>query len=398
MTSNDETGNPTTTTMRWDPARYEQFAKERARPFHDLLSRVDIDGPRDVADIGCGPGSLTAELWERWPTARVLGVDNSPEMLADAAGRAVAGRIEFELADIHRWQPDRQFDVICSNATLQWVPGHLQLLGRLAGFLRPGGILALQVPGNFDEPTHRLLAELVAAPRWASELGDSIGEPPSSHDPGEYLAELTQLGLDCLAWETTYFQVLEGQDAVLDWMKGTALRPVLSALPAGSCEAFLSEYGELLRTAYPTAGSRTVLPFRRVFAVGRSAGGEAAGTVTALDHTQVAMPAGGEGAARAFYCGLLGFVEVAKPPTLAGRGGCWFKAAGAEVHMGVEKDFRPARKAHVGLVVDDLDAVAARLRTAEWCRVAFDEELAPRRRFFTDDPFGNRVEILEPAR
>jgi trans-aconitate 2-methyltransferase len=377
---------------KWDPHQYEQFAAERSRPFVDLLAGVNLPGATEIVDLGCGTGSLTAELSRRWPGAHVVGVDTSAEMLAEGRSREIPGRLEFELADLRDFEPEEPLDIIVTNATLQWVPDHLPVLARLASFVRPGGVLALQVPGNFGEPTHRLLAELLASPRWITSLPDAMASP-SSHDPDEYLSVLLDAGLDASAWETTYFQLLQGENAVLEWMKGTALRPVLTALPPADHDGFLAEYGALLGDAYPAASHGTVLPFRRVFALGRRPGAEQVVAVAGLDHAQLAMPVGGEEEGRGFYCGVLGLVEVSKPPVLAARGGCWFNGHRAEVHLGTERDFRPATKAHVGLAVTDLVAMAARVAAAGH-RVTWDEELAPRRRFFTDDPFGNRIEIL----
>jgi trans-aconitate 2-methyltransferase len=376
----------------WDPGQYERFAAERSRPFVDLLAQVDLPAARQIVDLGCGTGSLTAELLQRWPAARVVGVDSSPEMLSEARSREVPGRLEFVLADLRDFEPDEPLDILVSNATLQWVPGHLQLLARLATLLSPGGYLAFQVPGNFGEPTHRLLAELLASPRWRAALPHAMASP-ASHDPDEYLSVLLDAGLVPGAWETTYVHLLHGENSVLEWIKGAALRPVLSVLRPEDHETFLSEYGALLRDAYPATAHGTVLPFRRVFAVGRRPGAAQPTAVAGLDHVQLAMPVGLEAESRGYYCGVLGLVEVAKPPVLALRGGCWFKGHRVEVHLGTERDFRPAAKAHVGLVVTDLDEMAARVATAGH-RVTWDEELAPRRRFFTDDPFGNRIEIL----
>jgi trans-aconitate 2-methyltransferase len=254
--------------VRWDPEQYLRFADERGRPSHDLLARVGALDAHLVADLGCGPGTLTRLLAERWPRARVEAVDSSPEMvrraeaeMADLGGRAVA-----TLADVREWEPSGTVDVLVSNATLQWVPGHLELLDRFAGWLAPGGWLAVQVPANFGEPSHTLLSEVAARPRWAERLA---GVPrPSVEEPGTYLARLADLGLDVDAWETTYLQVLRGEDAVLQWMRGTGLRPVLSALPDDDERgAFEAEYGELLRRAYPRRPFGTVLPYRRIFLV-----------------------------------------------------------------------------------------------------------------------------------
>ena len=381
----------------WDPAQYGRFARERARPFEDLMSRVDLPWAGSVLDLGCGPGTLTARLAERWPGARVVGVDSSEAMLAEARGRAVPGRLELRHGDVRSFEPDGPVDVVVTNATLHWVPGHLELLGRFASFLAPGGVLALQVPGSFAEPIHVLLRQLAGSARWRPLIDGRTGPWPASHDPADYLAELQAAGLEASAWETTYVQVLGGPDAVLEWAKGTALRPVLGALAPSEADAFLAEYASALRTAYPPQPGGAVLPYRRVFAVGRRPmTGAARPVVSALDHAQLAMPAGREDDGRSFYVGVLGLVEAPKPPELAARGGCWFRGVGTELHLGVDPDFRPAAKAHVGLRVVGLDALAERL--AEAGRpVRRDDGLAPTRRLFTEDPFGNRIELLEPA-
>jgi trans-aconitate 2-methyltransferase len=379
----------------WDPQQYEQFGTERSQPFTDLMSRIELPGARRIADLGCGTGSLTEDLARRWPAATVVGVDSSPDMLESARRRQIAGRLDFVLGDLRDWEPDEPLDLLVSNATLQWVPDHLAVITRLASFLAPGGVLALQVPGNFGEPTHRLLAGIVESPPWSELLTGELASP-GSHDPETYLAVLLGAGLQTTAWETTYCQLLQGPDAVLEWMKGTALRPVLTALAAEHHGPFLAEYGALLREAYPAGEYGTVLPYRRVFAVGHRPGSSQPTAIAGLDHAQLAMPAGEEKAALGFYSGVLGMVEVPKPPVLAARGGCWFNGHRTEVHLGVEAEFRPAQKAHIGLAVTDVDAMAERVAVGGG-RVTWDDELAPRRRFFTDDPFGNRLEILGPA-
>src|SRR5436305_4815158 len=192
--------------MRWDPDQYLRFADERARPFRELLARVPAENPRVVADLGCGPATLTRELAERWPGARVEGVDDSAEMIERARAEAGDG-VELTLADVHDWTPAEPVDVIVSNATLQWVPGHLPLLDRLAGFLAPGGWLAVQVPGNFGEPSHTLLRELATEPPWRERLTGVRW--PGVPEPQTYLARLAGLGLRADVWETTYLQVLD---------------------------------------------------------------------------------------------------------------------------------------------------------------------------------------------
>ena len=257
----------------WDPGTYLRFGSQRARPFFDLLSRVGADDPGFVVDLGCGPGNLTAALAARWPDARVLGVDNSPEMIKAAQAEAT-DRMAFQLADIRTWQPGQPgqpgqpVDVITCNAVLQWIPGHQELLTSWVHWLAPGGWLAFQLPGNFDQPSHTILRDLAAAPRWQPLL-DGAQLNRQAGDPADYLALLAGAGCDVDAWETTYLHVLPGEDAVVDWYRGSGLRPVLAALPPALAEEFLAGYRERIRVAYPAAPYGTVLPFRRVFVVAR---------------------------------------------------------------------------------------------------------------------------------
>jgi trans-aconitate 2-methyltransferase len=264
----------------WDPEVYGTFADERSRPFVDLVARVGARDPRFVVDLGCGDGSLTATLAARWPGASVVGVDSSASMLSgaltggeaaaggEAAGAAAPG-LEFRLGRIEDWVPERPVDVLVSNAALQWVPSHLELLPRLVGALAPGGWLAFQVPGNWSSPSHTILADLRSSPRWAARLADA-DRGPGAADPVTYLRALAGLGCAVDAWETTYVHVLTGADPVLRWVRGTALRPVLDRLTAEEAAEFEAEYGQRLRLAYPPEGFGTALPFRRVFAVARA--------------------------------------------------------------------------------------------------------------------------------
>jgi trans-aconitate 2-methyltransferase len=250
-------------THTWDPDRYLTYADERGRPFLDLVGRVAAHRPDLVVDLGCGPGNLTALLARRWPQAEVLGVDASPEMVAAAQG--VTGP-RFEVGDLRTWAPPRPVDVLVSNATLQWVPGHLELLPALVGHLAPGGWFALQVPGNVAEPSHAIRHELARDPRFASHL-EGVASP-DAFGPEVYLEALTGLGCQVDAWETTYLHVLTGDDPVFAWATGTGARPTLQALPDGLREEFSEEFRRRLREAYPARPDGTVvLPFRRVFAV-----------------------------------------------------------------------------------------------------------------------------------
>jgi trans-aconitate 2-methyltransferase len=254
-------------THTWDPDRYLTYADERGRPFVELVARIGAAKPAAVVDLGCGPGNLTALLRERWPEADIHGVDASREMIAKA--RDVDPTITFEVADLRTWADSADpVDVLVSNATLQWVPGHLELLPALVTRVRPGGWLAFQVPGNFDEPSHTIRRELAAeAPYAAHTQGVAV---PSSHDAAVYLEALTGLGCTVDAWETTYLHVLSGDpDAVFTWVSGTGARPTLQALPDDLRPAFEAEFKRRLRTAYPERHRRVILPFRRIFAVAR---------------------------------------------------------------------------------------------------------------------------------
>ncbi|WP_448614410.1 trans-aconitate 2-methyltransferase [Modestobacter sp. URMC 112] len=256
----------------WDPATYLGFAGERGRPFVDLVSRVDAEAPAEVVDLGCGDGSTTALLRRRWPTARVTGVDSSPDMLAAAQAHTVPGALTFAAGDVRIWQPAVPVDVLVSNAVLHWVPGHDRLLDRWARELAPGGWLAVQVPGNQAAPTHALLADLCRSPRWAGRLAAAAPAADAVLDPSGYLDVLTAAGLAADVWETTYLHVLTGEDPVLRWVSGTVLRPVLELLDDEAVADLTAEYAAALRAAYPRRGDgTTVLPFRRVFAVGRRA-------------------------------------------------------------------------------------------------------------------------------
>jgi trans-aconitate 2-methyltransferase len=257
----------------WDPARYLAFAGERARPFADLIARVGAVAPRTVVDLGCGEGALTASLAQCWPGARVTGVDSSGDMLAAATAHAVTDRVSFTSGDVRTWAPDHPVDVVVSNAVLHWVPGHPALLTRWAGWLAPDGWLAVQVPGNFGASTHTLLAELCRLPRWGGRLADAAPRLDAVLEPGGYLDVLAGAGLRADVWETTYLHVLTGNDPVLRWVGGTVLRPVLARLDDAEAGEFTDRYAAALREAYPPRpDGTTVLPFRRVFAVGHRPG------------------------------------------------------------------------------------------------------------------------------
>jgi trans-aconitate 2-methyltransferase len=249
----------------WDPERYLTYADERGRPFVELLARVAAEDPARVVDLGCGPGNLTRLLADRWPRARVTGVDSSPEMVERA--RHVPG-VTWQVGDVRTWRPAEPVDVLVSNATLQWVPGHLDLLPRLVAHVAPGGWLAFQVPGNFDEPSHVIRRELASEPPYAEHTAGVAS--PAAFGPEVYLDALVALGCEVDAWETTYLHVLTGEDPVFTWVSGTGARPTLQALPDELRGDFESELKARLRKAYPAGPAGVVLPFRRVFVVART--------------------------------------------------------------------------------------------------------------------------------
>jgi len=250
----------------WDPTRYLSFADERSRPFAELLSRVDVKAGR-IADLGCGPGHLTPLLRARWPNATIEGVDASTEMIERANTDNEDPDVSYVEADLRDWTAEPPVDLVVSNAAFQWVPGHLELLPRLADQVASGGVFAFSVPGNFGQPSHRLLDELAATEPLAEHTRDRT--KPGSHDAATYLEQFAGRGWDVDAWESTYLHVLQGEDPVYTWISGTGARPVLQALPDDLRPEFVRRFKAALREAYPAHEWGTLLPFRRIFVVAR---------------------------------------------------------------------------------------------------------------------------------
>ena len=252
--------------MAWDPKIYLDFESERTRPAAELLARVRCDDPGPVIDLGCGPGNSTALLARRWPKAQLEGLDSSEAMLDQARRSGVAA--QWRAGDISAWSPDRHYDVIFSNATIQWVGAQENLLPRLMSALALDGIFAFQVPCNFNEPSHRLMREVAEQGPWAAKL-KSVRNLILGTAQGYYdILEPHASALDI--WETTYLQILEGEDAVFRWVSGTGLRPFLDALDGADRDGFVSAYKKCLALAYPMRASGKVLfPFQRLFVVAR---------------------------------------------------------------------------------------------------------------------------------
>jgi trans-aconitate 2-methyltransferase len=255
----------------WNPDLYLRFADERGRPFHELVARVGATEPRVVLDFGCGPGNLTETLPARWPKAQVVGVDSAPEMIAKA--RAAGGAVSYEVGDALDYVPGEEVDVIVSNAMLQWVPGHDEVL---KSWVKPGRWIAIQVPGNYNAPGHLAMRALCESPRWAQQLGGVNNFRPVG-DAVHFGRLLRDAGCAVDAWETTYIHqlpVVQGQrHPVLTWMSGTAMRPIRAVLDDTGWESFCDELERELWQLYPPHGSVVDFPFLRVFAVGVCARG-----------------------------------------------------------------------------------------------------------------------------
>jgi trans-aconitate 2-methyltransferase len=253
--------------MTWSARQYTHFEAERTRPVRDLLQAVDPARRRRVVDVGCGPGNSTEVLTARFPGADITGLDSSPDMIA--AARKRLPDVRFDLADISTWDEPGPYDVILANAVLQWVPDHETLLPRLVGKLADGGCLAIQMPDNLDEPAHRLMRQIAAEDRWAGKLASAAGARAPRLGAAYYYALLKLHAARVDVWLTTYHHVLAGgSDAVVEWFKGSGLRPFLAPLDEAETAAFLAEYRDAIALAYPqqTDGS-VLLPFPRLFIV-----------------------------------------------------------------------------------------------------------------------------------
>jgi trans-aconitate 2-methyltransferase len=260
--------------MTWNPQQYLAFEDQRLRPALDLLARIAAGAPRVAVDLGCGAGNVTRILAQRWPSSRVVGVDNSAPMLAKA--RAAAGdlpQVAFEAGDLATWAPAAPVDLIYSNAALHWLPDHATLFPRVARMVAPGGTLAVQMPRNFDAPSHVAVAEVARSARWRDRLATLVRDAPVAA-PEQYLRWLAPHSASADVWETTYLQRLEpredGEHPVVAFVSGTWLVPYFARLDDehGARAAFLDDYRERIARAYPReADGSTLFPFRRLFIV-----------------------------------------------------------------------------------------------------------------------------------
>jgi len=247
----------------WNPSQYLRFGNERLQPVIDLIGRIPLESPRVIYDLGCGTRSGTVILKERWPGAQVTGVDSSESMLERT--RALEADISWQHSDLNAWEPSAPADLLFSNAVFHWLDDHHALFPRLMTKLAPGGILAVQMPLNWRAPTHRLIAETVRGGPWRERLEPHLREFPVLEGQ-EYYDLLSGQASSIDMWETTYFHILEGPDPVVEWTKGSILRPLLDLLGKPEAETFLEMYRSQIAQAYPQqADGKTVLPFRRLF-------------------------------------------------------------------------------------------------------------------------------------
>ena len=263
----------------WDPGQYLKFADHRLRPALDLMGRIPLEHPQVIYDLGCGGGNVTRLLAERWPDAAVTGVDNSPEMLEQAGATAAtstaptAAAVRWQRGDLADWQPDAPPSILYSNAVIQWVPNHQELVPRLWDMLPPGGCLAVQAPLSWDMPSHHIMRQTLAdggpggRPVGPAELRQAVGNR-WVQDADFYYDLLAAGSVHLDVWTTEYQHILAGDDAVLEWVTGTGLRPILNGLNDAEREVYLAEYRRRLNAEYPRrADGVTLYPFRRLFFV-----------------------------------------------------------------------------------------------------------------------------------
>jgi len=258
--------------MSWDPTQYLKYASERLRPALDLIARIPVEAPGTIVDLGCGTGNVTQILAERWPQARVTGVDNSTAMLAVAtASTRSEARRAWIAADLATWAPAAPVDVVFSNAALHWHDDHATLFPRIFGWVAPGGALAVQMPDQYAAPSHSALAAVVSSARWRDRLGPLLRRAPVA-PAATYFRLLAGAAAVVDGWTTEYLHVLppsgDGTHPVVAWTKGTTLTPLLAALDAEAREAFLGDYSARIAAAYPALpDGRVLFAFRRVFIV-----------------------------------------------------------------------------------------------------------------------------------
>jgi trans-aconitate 2-methyltransferase len=253
----------------WNPGQYLKFAEERTRPCRDLAAAVSISQPKRIIDLGCGPGNSTEILIERWPAAQITGLDSSAKMIETA--RESHPDLDWQVGDISDWASGtgQQFDLVFSNAALQWVGDHARIYHQLFDRVAAGGALAAQMPGNFDGPAHRLMREVAKSAEWLSKFSSGSVREWHVHDLPFYYDVLAPLAVRVDLWETDYIHVFPSAENIVEWYKGTGLRPFLEILKTESDrEQFMSDYLDRLKTVYkPQPNGNVLFPFRRLFII-----------------------------------------------------------------------------------------------------------------------------------
>lgn len=264
--------------VAWNPAQYLKFGGERLRPGYELLARVGDLPSGPIFDLGCGTGEHARAIAARWPNGRVTGLDHSADMLKKAGATPAATNLTWQEADIAGWSAPEPAALIFSNATLHWLPDHAALFPRLMRMIAPGGTLAVQMPGNFREPSHTSIRDLALTPKFRGKLG-MLTDPGGSlrddlvQSPDFYYGVLAPFAADGVdLWQATYLTALTGERPVLEWIKGSILRPALDRLDTDERAAFEDQLAARLAAAYPKrADGVTLFPFRRIFMVARRA-------------------------------------------------------------------------------------------------------------------------------
>ena len=249
---------------QWDAEVYLKFAAERTRPSMDLIQRIELTDPRSIIDLGCGPGNSTEALRLRWPAASVIGLDNSPQMIETAKQGHPEGA--WVVGDAGQWKADEPFDLVFANAVLHWIPGHARLCRHLLDQLAPGGALAVQVPAHYDSPLHLEILEVSKDPTWNGRM-EAARKALTNEPPTFYYDVLQSVASRLDLWETTYYHQLAGPEAVVEWFRGTGLRPFLEVLSSDrERKRFERMLAERYTKAYPRrAGGKILFPFRRLF-------------------------------------------------------------------------------------------------------------------------------------
>ena len=248
----------------WDSSQYLKFKSERTQPAIDLVNRITVKNPNNIIDIGCGPGNSSFELKKSFPSARVLGIDNSENMIKAANDRY--GDIEFKLCDASTelCKIGEKFDVVFSNACIQWVPDHKPLLENMMSLLNNGGMLAVQMPMNYEEPIHKIMSAVAVSEKWKDKLG--FQRHFYTLSPEEYFDILSEISSGFSIWQTTYFHIMESHDDIIQWYRGTGMRPYLSRLSETDGAEFENDVKRELVKAYPKQkNGKIIFRFPRLF-------------------------------------------------------------------------------------------------------------------------------------